>query len=76
MEEMEVDKMSRIFDNVSNKDFTEIRFKSKHSQPIQFETEKEVNIRHISRLSDFVVINEFLHYCALIRPELHSEAMP
>ena len=39
---MEVGEISRIFDNVTNRDITEIHFKSKHNQSIKFETEKEV----------------------------------
>ena len=48
---MEVAEISRIFDNVTNRDITEIHFKSKHNQSIKFETEKEVlNISRVFSL--------------------------
>ena len=48
MKAMEVEEISRIFDNVTARDITEIHFKSKNNPSIKFETEKEVSNKKFS----------------------------
>ena len=50
MKAMEVEEISRIFDNVTARDITEIHFKSKKNPSIKFETEKEVLNKKFSAL--------------------------